>query len=164
MAQARRPPDWVRKLQSGTDAEEYVRERLFQHRAVRRIADLTKQTETPDFEFQFEGQRVGLEVKTKLHPLSPKFRVLWPEVAERDLFILNERSLRGLSWAEGLGHLLIADVPTGRWVVIGPWELLLGPRRRFGDLEELGKGKLLLDLTTACSTRRRMNLTGIAWG
>src|SRR5688572_25367818 len=129
MALARRPPAWVRELQSGTDAEDYVRAQLFQHPAVRRIADLTKQPETPDFECQFEGQRVGLEVKTKLRPCSAKFRDLWPELPERDLFILNERSLRGLSWAEGLGHLLIADLPSERWVVIGPWELLLGPRR-----------------------------------
>lgn len=40
-----------------------------------------------------------------------------------------------LSWSEGMGYLLIADAPATRWVVIGPWELLLGPRRRFADVK-----------------------------
>ncbi|MBW3614671.1 MAG: DEAD/DEAH box helicase [Actinobacteria bacterium] len=150
MASERRPPDWVRDLNSGRDAEEYVRALLFGHPAVRRVADLSTQPETPDFEFQYEGERVGLEVKAKLQRYSARYREMWPELAERDLFILDEGSLRALSWAEGMGYLLIADAPSERWIVIGPWELLLGPRRRYQRLDD-GKGKLLLDLGTGQS-------------
>ncbi len=151
MARERQPADWIHDLQAGRDAEDYVRALLFEHPAVSRIADLSNQPETPDFEFRFEGERVGLEVKSKLQAYSSDYRELWPELAERDLFILDESSLRALSWAEGMGYLLIADVPSNRWVVIGPWELLLGPRRRFERLGQrttttFTKGKLLLDL------------------
>lgn len=152
MARARRATDWVRDLEAGRPAEQYVRTLLFQHPAVRRIADLSQQPETPDFEFQFEGERVGLEVKSKLTPYSADYRDMWPELAEGDLFILDETSLRQLSWGEGMGYLLIADAPGGRWVVVGPWELLLGPHRRFERLpartgKTFAKGKLLIDLS-----------------
>lgn len=153
MARERRPADWVRDLKAGRDAEAYVRALLFEHPAVRRVADLSAQPETPDFEFQYEGERVGLEVKSKLQPYSSEYHEMWRELPESELFILDETSLRALSWAEGMGYLLIADAPSRRWVVIGPWELLLGPRRRFERLgprtgKTFGKGKLLLDLGT----------------
>jgi len=153
MARARQPADWARDLEAGREPENYVRARLFEHPEVRRIADLTLQPETPDFEFQYDGGRVGLEVKSKRAPYSDDHRQLWPEVSERDLFILDETSLRALTWAEGMGYLLIADRPSRRWVVLGPWQILLGPRRRFEHLGQrtgptFGKGKLLLDLGT----------------
>ena len=153
MARARRSADWVPDREAGRAAENYVRDRLFAHPEVRRIADLSGQRETPDFEFQYEGDRVGLEVKSKRTHYSAEYHQLWPEVAEADLFILDEKSLRALSWAEGMGYLLIEDVPSRRWVVIGPWQLLLGPHRRFehlgeGTTETSSKGKLLLDLGT----------------
>lgn len=145
------PANRLREFRTGRDVEDYVRERFFGHPAVRRFADLSQQRETPDFEFRFQGGRVGLEVKSKLKSYSADYRAMWPELPEPDLFILDEGSLRSLSWSEGMGYLLIADAPASRWVVIGPWELLLGPRRRFADVKgpnaaAVGKGKLLLDL------------------
>lgn len=155
MARGSRVSDRDRDLEAGRDAERYVRERLFRHPAVRRVADLSTQPETPDFEFQYESERVGLEVKSKLNPLSDEYRQLWPQVPEPDLFILDEAALRTLSWAEGMGYVVIADKPMSRWVVLGPWELLLAPRRRFerlsDDRKHPQKGKLLFDLRTGLS-------------
>jgi hypothetical protein len=61
-----------------------VRELLFEHPAIHRVADLSNQPETPDFEFQFEGERVGLEVKSKPQPYSAGYRELWPELDARE--------------------------------------------------------------------------------
>ena len=38
--------------------------------------------------------------------------VVWSELPEPNLFILNESALRALSWSESIGYLLIADVPS----------------------------------------------------
>lgn len=154
MARERRSPDWEVDLAGARQYEAAVQRALHDHPGVSRVADLSGQTETPDFEFQFEGHRVGLEVKSKLQPYSVEVRQLWSELEERRLFILDEVSLRKLFAPDGMGHLVVFDAPGSRWVVFGPWQLLFGPHRRYERVGDKGngtflKGKVLIDLGVA---------------
>jgi ATP-dependent helicase Lhr and Lhr-like helicase len=154
MSRERRSPDWTADLAGARPYEAAVRRVLREHPSVSRVADLSEQTETPDFEFEYEGHRVGLEVKTKLQSYSPEVRGVWPEIDERRLFILDEVSLRKLFAPEGMGYLLVYDAPGRRWVVFGPWHLLFGPHRRYERSGDKGngpflKGKMLIDLDVA---------------
>jgi ATP-dependent Lhr-like helicase len=130
---------------------------------VSRLADLTAEMDTLDFRFRFERQDVHLDVKAKFHPLSEEYVDQWPEVPPDELFVLDETTFRTLVWAEGMGYLLIVDEPLGRWHVFGPWELCLGPRRRFERRGDRGsgeflKGKLLLDLRASASSTPKLDL------
>lgn len=127
-----------------------MREALQRHPLVSRIGDLSEQTETPDFEFVFEGRRVGLEVKAKQQSYSADYGELWPEVEPERLFIVDELCLRKLFHEKGMGYLLVHDAVRYGWVVYGPWHLLFGPHRRFERTGDKGngpfqKGKLLID-------------------
>lgn len=153
MARARRPSDWGRDLAGARPIERMVCEALRRHPEVSRLSDFTEEMEL-DFEFRFEGEQVNLDVKVKGQPLSEDYLALWPEVPPQDLLVLDETAFRQLAWAEGMGYLAVLDKPIGRWLYFGPWELALGPRRRFERLGDKGagdflKGKLLLDLRTA---------------
>lgn len=134
--------------------EAIVRQALQAHPLVTRIGDLSEQTETPDFEFQFEGKRVGLEVKAKRQPYSQDYCDLWPELRPDQLFILDELCLRKLFHEHGMGYLLVHDHVRHGWVIYGPWHLFYGPNRGFERMGDKGrgrfaKGKLLIDLAVA---------------
>ncbi|HEX2065168.1 MAG TPA: DEAD/DEAH box helicase [Acidimicrobiales bacterium] len=155
MARARRPSDWERDLAEARPVERVVGEALRSHPEVSRLSDFTDEMEL-DFEFRFEGEHVNLEVKEKRQPLSGEYVALWPEVPAQELFVLDETAFRRLAWAQGMGYLVVHDEPLARWLYFGPWELALGPRRRFERLGDKGagdflKGKLLLDLRTAAA-------------
>lgn len=129
-------------------------EALSKHPLVSHLADYTAEMDALDFEFRFERERVRVDVKEKRSSYTRDYREVWPEVPEPELFILDETAFKALMWEEGLGYLLIHDVPQARWLVMGPWEIALGPRRRFQRAGDKGrgeflKGKLLLDLRTA---------------
>jgi ATP-dependent Lhr-like helicase len=156
VTRAREPSDWAHDLAGARPLERRVFAALRQHPEVSRLSDFTSEMEL-DFEFRFEGEQVRLEVKEKGQPYSQGYRRLWPDVPPGELFILDETSFRNLVWAEGMGYLLVYDRPRNRWSYFGPWELALGPRRRFERLEDRGageflKGKLLVDLRTAAAT------------
>ena len=73
----------------------------------------------------------------------------WPDVPALDLLVVDELSLRQLVWADGLGYLVLHDMPSRSWHLFGPWELWLAPRRRFERPGDKGsglflKGKVLL--------------------
>lgn len=128
-----------------------MRSALQRHPRVSRIGDLSEQIETPDFEFQLDGRRVGLEVKGKRQQYSDDYTQLWPEIEPHRLFIVDEVCLRKLFSPAGLGYLLVHDRVCHGWVVFGPWHLLFGPHRRFERMGDKGngpfaKGKLLIDL------------------
>lgn len=130
---------------------------LHAHPLISHITDYTAEFDEPDFRFRLDGTDVRLEVKAKGQPYATEYEELWPEVPPAELFILDETSYRNLVWGEGLGFVVVDDRPARRWHVLGPWELCLGPRRRFerrGDrgAGEFKKGKLLLDLRTAAAT------------
>lgn len=130
------------------------------------LSDFTEEMDALDFEFVFEGAAVRMDVKAKHSPSSDEVAEQWREVPREDLFVFDETSFRTLVWAEGLGYLWISDEPRRRWHVFGPWELCLGPRRRFerrGDrgAGEFLKGKLLLDLRTAAATTDQIEVEAL---
>ncbi len=160
------PEDWERDVNAARAIEAAVGRALSEHPAVSHRADYTREVDGLDFEFRFEGGRVRVDVKEKRQPLSAEYAALWPEVPGRELFVLDETCFRALMWAEGLGYLLVRDVPANRWHVLGPWELSLGPRRRFDRRGDRGageflKGKLLLDLRTAAHTSPDLSVDGL---
>lgn len=140
-------------------------EALDRHPEVFRLSDFTREMDL-DFEFRFEGEDVRLELKEKVRPYSHEYEELWIDVPPEDLFILDETSFRGLLWAAGMGYLLVRDTPGRRWLYLGPWELALGPRRRFERIGNRGageflKGKVLLDLRTAALTTVDLEIGGL---
>jgi len=143
-----------------------VHEALADHPLITHLADFTAEFDTPDFMFRFERETVRLEVKIKQQPLSQELRDLWPEVDEAQLAVVDEVSFRKLVWSEGLGYLLLHDQPGRRWCSFGPWELCLGPRRRYERREDKGngeflKGKLLIDLRAAAVTTAGLDLDAV---
>ncbi|MEO5679913.1 MAG: DEAD/DEAH box helicase [Acidimicrobiales bacterium] len=139
---------------------------MAEHPLVTHVSDFTNEHDTPDFTFRYERDLVRLEVKLKQRPLSQEIRDLWPEADERNLFVVDEVSLRKLVWAEGLGYLLLRDRPGRRWCSFGPWELWLGPRRRYERRVDRGngeflKGKLLVDLRAAAVTTEELDLDAL---
>ena len=163
MARAREAGDWNRDLAAARASEAHVKAALSTHPRVSHLADFTAEMDVLDFEFRFEGERVRVDVKEKRASFTRDYREVWPEVPEPELFILDETAFKALMWEEGLGYLLIHDIPRSRWLVMGPWEIALGPRRRFQRLGDKGsgafrKGKLLLDLRTASATTRELSV------
>lgn len=143
-----------------------MRRALAEHPEITHLSDYTGEMDDLDFDFRFQGERVRVDVKEKIQSLSQEFSQIWPEVPESDLFVLDETSFRALLWAEGLGYLLVRDRPAARWHVLGPWELCLGPRRRFERREDRGageflKGKMLLDLRTAAETTSDLSVDSL---
>jgi hypothetical protein len=100
-------------------------------------------------------------------PSSAGIGDLWPERDRRDLFVLDETVYRRIVWQGGGGYLAVHDLPGGRWAFFGPWELTLGPRRRYNRWIEraagnrLRKGKLLLDLSTAPVVGRQFSVDAV---
>jgi ATP-dependent Lhr-like helicase len=163
MARVREADDWPRDLQAAQAVEGQVGRALAAHSGLSHLADYTHEMDELDFEFRFQGFRTRVDVKEKRRPLSLEISSLWPEVPGSELLVLDETSFRALLWAEGLGYLLVHDVPAARWLVFGPWELCLGPRRRFERRGNRGageflKGKLLVDLRTAAASTPELSI------
>ena len=166
MARAREPEDWERDLAGAKPTEADVAQALKRHPAVSHLADFTSETDAADFSFRFEDRDVRLELKEKKSHLTHDFTEQWREVPPSDLFVVDETSFRRLVWPEGLGYLLVHDEPERRWCTFGPWELCLGPRRRFERWGDKGggaflKGKLLLDLRTAAARTPNLDIEAV---
>ena len=154
MARERRPEDWERDL-AGARAEEARLAAILRADArLSQFEDHTAARDRLDFSFWYRGAPVQLDLKEKIRPTSPGLASLWPEVAPKDLFVLDETVYRRVVWHGGGGYLVIHDHPGSRWVIFGPWELTLGPRLRYarwirpGQVSSL-KGKVLLDLSAS---------------
>lgn len=157
MARSREPADWERDLAAARPVERAVHAALAAHPQVSHLSDFTNELDVLDFRFRFEAEDVRLDAKAKFTRYSEEVAQQWAEVPRDELLILDETSFRELLWAEGMGYLLVRDEPRSRWHTFGPWELALGPRRRFErrgtkNGAEFLKGKLLLDLRTAAAT------------
>lgn len=166
MARGREAGDWEVDRARSRTGEREVALALSRHPLLFDVDDRSDSMDTPDFEFTFEGRPVRLELKEKHGPYNPEIATVWPDVPHTELVLVDEMSLRRLVWAEGVGYLLIADRPQDRWLVFGPWELWLAPRRRFERPGDRGnglflKGKILLDARTAAATSPQFDVDAL---
>ncbi|MDP8987237.1 MAG: hypothetical protein M3N11_02690, partial [Actinomycetota bacterium] len=154
VARARRQEDWGRDLSGARPVEAFVADELRRDPSLHDVEDRTASFVDLDFSFRYRGMPVTLDVKEKRQRYSKGVQQLWPGLREPDLFIVDETVYRRVVWQGGGGYLLIHDVPGARWLVLGPWELTLGHRVRYGRWGDRGgarflKGKLLVDLSSA---------------
>lgn len=167
MARGRQPADWERDLAASKKVEAQVAELLRESPLVSGLEDHTGDLQRLDFSFLWAGERVWLDVKEKRQPYSAGVGKLWPGRDRKDLFILDETVYRRIVWQGGGGYLAVHDLPGARWVFFGPWELTLGPKRRYNRWIEktsgrrLPKGKLLLDLTTVPVVREAFSVKAV---
>ncbi|MDQ3940313.1 MAG: hypothetical protein M3238_03065 [Actinomycetota bacterium] len=159
MPRARRAEDWDRDLAAARRAEAELAEVLARDSRLDDFDDHTADVDRLDFSFAYGGLRVEVDLKEKLQPYSLGIVDLWPEVPSADLFIVDETVYRRIVWQGGGGYLIVHDHPEERWVFFGPWELTLGPRRRYQRWgKRTGtsflKGKILLDLRAGARTAR----------
>lgn len=148
----RRPADWRTDLRGRHGLEDLVAAAVASHPVLRLVGRSTDAYDQLDYELVGPGgRRLQLELKAKHQPYVG-WRDLRPEVAEGDLFILDELALRRLVDAGRYGFLLVRDVPGDRWVLWSLAELVIGSKVRVSrNLATPGrvKGKVLLDLSEA---------------
>ncbi len=157
LSRPRRPEDWDRDLRAAKPAEESFAAELS---TDSRLVDLESHTDSfdkLDFSFTYGGRRIWVDLKEKRQAYSAGVQALWEEVPGSFLFILDETVYRRIVWQGGGGYLVVHDHPGRRWAIYGPWELTLGPRRRYEREEKRKttflKGKILLDLRAAATLR-----------
>jgi len=148
----RRPEDWRTDLGGRHGLEETVAAALTAHQGLRLVGRSTHAYDRLDYQLAGPGgRRFEVELKAK-HQRYAGWGRLRPEVAEADLFILDELALRHLVDAGRYGFLLVRDVPSGRWVLWSLAELVVCTKVRVSrQLASPGqvKGKVLLDLSEA---------------
>lgn len=153
MARGRRPEDWDRDLAAARAGESEIATLLAADGRLENFTDHTDAFERLDFSFTFEGSDVQVDLKEKIRPTSMGLASFWPEIPSSDVFVLDETVYRRIVWHGGGGYLVVHDHPSARWVIFGPWELTLGPRKRYVRWGQRGarsfaKGKIMLDLST----------------
>jgi hypothetical protein len=164
MARARQASDWEVDLAAARAVEHHVYEVLAADRRIRDVQDHTASLSELDFSFTFRERPITLDVKEKRQHYSTGIKQLWDEVAEKNLFVVDETVFRRVVWQGGGGYLVIRDLPAGRWCYFGPWELTLGNHLRYArwgrryDRPFL-KGKLLVDLGGAASETAQLDIT-----
>ncbi|MBW3615742.1 MAG: hypothetical protein KY439_10610 [Actinobacteria bacterium] len=156
MSRDRRPEDWEADLAAARPVEREVATKLAQEPRFKELEDFTDRVDSLDFAFTYRGRSVTLDVKEKRQSYSAGVRELWPQLAEPDMFIVDETVFRRIVWQGGGGFFAIHDVPGRRWCLYGPWELTLGRRVRYGRWGQRNgrpflKGKLLIDLAAAAA-------------
>lgn len=166
MARGREAGDWAVDRARARPGEAEVARTLTRHPLVSGFLDRSSSMQAPDFEFTVDGRPVRLELKEQRVRCNGETAVLWPDVPALDLLIVDELSLRRLVWADGLGYLVLHDVPSHRWHLFGPWEIWLAPRRRFERPGDKGsgpflKGKVLLDARTAAVTTPQFDVDAL---
>ena len=148
----RRPDDWRTDLRGRHELEDLMAAAVASHPILRLVGRSTDAYDQLDYQLAGPGgRRLQLELKAKHQPYVG-WSDLRPEVAEGDLFILDELALRHLVDAGRYGFLLVRDVPGDRWVLWSLAELVICSKVRVSrNLATPGrvKGKLLLDLSEA---------------
>ncbi|MFN2589045.1 MAG: hypothetical protein ABR613_13145 [Actinomycetota bacterium] len=151
------PQDWERDLRAAKPAEEAFASELAIDPRLEGLRTHTDSFDKLDFSFTYGGREIWVDLKEKKQAYSPGVQALWEEVPESFLFILDETVYRRIIWQGGGGYLVVHDHPARRWAIFGPWELTLGPRRRYERAEtkktSFYKGKILLDLRAAATLR-----------
>jgi hypothetical protein len=151
------PEDWERDLRAAKPAEESFGAELATDPRLAGLEAHTDAFDKLDFSFEYGGRRIWVDLKEKRQAYSAGVQALWEEVPGSFLFILDETVYRRIIWQGGGGYLVVHDHPGRRWAIFGPWELTLGPRRRYEREERRKtsflKGKILLDLRAAATLR-----------
>ncbi|MDQ3957329.1 MAG: hypothetical protein M3273_03300 [Actinomycetota bacterium] len=151
------PEDWERDLRAAKPAEESFFAELAMDPRLEGLTSHTDSFDKLDFSFTYGGRPIWVDLKEKRQVYSSGIQALWEEVPGSFLFILDETVYRRIIWQGGGGYLVVHDHPGSRWAIFGPWELTLGPRRRYRRAEKKTrsflKGKILLDLRAAATLR-----------
>lgn len=166
VVRGREAGDWAVDRARARPGEADVALTLTSHPLVSGMVDRSASMQAPDFEFTVDGRSVRLELKEQGVRCNGATAAIWPDVPALELLIVDELSLRRLMWADGLGYLVLHDVPGHRWHLFGPWDLWLAPRRRFERLGDKGsgpflKGKVLLDARTAAATTPQFDVDAL---
>lgn len=146
----RRPGDWRVDLARRHHYEAHIERAIDDHGALTRLASSTNSLDRLDYQVLGpNGRLIEIELKAK-HQHYRGWTDLRPDVAERDLFILDELALRKLVDAGRYAVLLVRDDPGNRWIVWTLMDLVLAPKarvaRRLATGTDRTKGKVLLDL------------------
>src|SRR5215210_5848112 len=113
----RRPGDWRIDLARRHPLEHHVEHALDEHRALHRLSTSTNALDRLDFQVLAPGERLcEIELKAKHQPYR-SWASLRPDIAEADLFIVDELALRKLVSAGRYAFLLVNDQPQSRWIV-----------------------------------------------
>ena len=138
----RRPGDWVTDLAGRHRLEDDMAQALASHPELILARRATHALDALDFTVLGPGERLAqVELKAKHQPYRG-WAQLWPELAERDLFILDELALRKIVDAGRYAHLVVADLPTGRWCVWSTADLVLASKVRTVRALATGAGRL----------------------
>lgn len=150
----RRASDWKFDLAQRHPLEAQVAQALDEHPGLVRLASSTASLDRLDYQLLGPGERLcELELKTKRQPYRG-WAYLRPELAEADVFILDELALRRVVDAGRYAFLLVQDMPARRWAIWSTAELVLASKVRVSrKLATSGtfKGKLLIDLGAAAA-------------
>jgi hypothetical protein len=103
VARARQASDWEVDLAAARALEQQVYQLLVGDPRLRELEDNTGSFAELDFSFAFNGRPITLDVKEKRQPYSTGVRRLWEEVAENNLFIVDETVFRRVVWQGGGG-------------------------------------------------------------
>ena len=159
----RRPQDWVADLSERHTLEREVATAIRAHPDLVALRTSTAATDRLDFQMRGPGDRLcELELKTKRQPYRGWDRY-WPDLSERDLFILDELALRRLIEAGRFAFLVVRDLPGDRWCLWSTMELVLTTKvrvsRELAGRRPSIKGKVLIDLGSAAA--RQATLTAV---
>ena len=138
----RRPGDWVTDLAGRHRLEDNMAQALASHPELILARRATHALDALDFTVLGPGERLAqVELKAKHQPYRG-WAQLRPELAERDVFLLDELALRRLVDAGRYAYLVVADLPTGRWCVWSTADLVLASKVRTVRALATGAGRL----------------------
>ncbi|HVL50758.1 MAG TPA: hypothetical protein VM754_04565 [Actinomycetota bacterium] len=149
------PADWKVDLRERHALEADVRNELAAHPELAMLQCSTASTERLDYQLVGPGARlleVELKTKRQVYRGWSRYR---PEVAEKDLLILDELALRKLVDAGRYAFLLVRDIPADRWAVWSTHDLVMTPKARVTRQLAVGtgavKGKVLISFAEDAS-------------
>ena len=147
----RRPGDWKIDLARRHPLENFVENAIDDHPSLQRLSSSTTSLERLDFQVLAPGERLcEIELKAKHQPYRA-WADLRPGTLQRDLFIVDELTLRKMITAGRYAFLLVNDQPENRWLVWSTMELVLATKvrvnRRLATGTDRLKAKVLLDVT-----------------
>jgi hypothetical protein len=152
----RQAADWTTDLAERHDLEHQVARHLARHPAIESTRTATASMHELDFTATLRSTiTITLELKTKRRPYSP----WWEQqtngtIAQRNLIIIDELTIRKLIDAAPHAYLLIADLTQAlpRWYGYSIGDLIVADRIRVSrplTRDGIVKGKCLYDLNDA---------------